>query len=140
MTINYTDVHLRHEKRTILSGVNLLAQPGDMIYLTGLVGSGKSTLLSSMYGDTPVYNGRAMVLNHDMRKIGRSKLQYLRRQIGIVHQELRLLPDRTIYDTLDFVLRATDWNRKNLRRKTMSVRSWQLFCYLQQVAQQSIFW
>lgn len=98
MTINYTDVHLRHEKRTILSGVNLLAQPGDMIYLTGLVGSGKSTLLSSMYGDTPVYNGRAMVLNHDMRKIGRSKLQYLRRQIGIVHQELRLLPDRTIYD------------------------------------------
>lgn len=117
MTINYTDVHLRHDKRTILSGVNLLAQPGDMIYLTGLVGSGKSTLLSSMYGDTPVYNGRAMVLNHDMRKIGRSKLQYLRRQIGIVHQELRLLPDRTIYENLDFVLRATDWNKKNLRRE-----------------------
>lgn len=125
MTINYTDVHLRHEKRTILSGVNLLAQPGDMIYLTGLVGSGKSTLLSSMYGDTPVYNGRAMVLNHDMRKIGRSKLQYLRRQIGIVHQELRLLPDRTIYDNLDFVLRATDWNRKNLRNERIEeVLNW----------------
>ena len=125
MTINYTDVHLRHEKRTILSGVNLLAQPGDMIYLTGLVGSGKSTLLSSMYGDTPVYNGRAMVLNHDMRKIGRSKLQYLRRQIGIVHQELRLLPDRTIYENLDFVLRATDWNKKNLRRERIEeVLNW----------------
>lgn len=125
MTINYTDVHLRHEKRTILSGVNLLAQPGDMIYLTGLVGSGKSTLLSSMYGDTPIYNGRAMVLNHDMRKIGRNKLQYLRRQIGIVHQELRLLPDRTIYDNLDFVLRATDWDRKNLRNERIEeVLNW----------------
>lgn len=96
-----------------------------MIYLTGLVGSGKSTLLSSMYGDTPVYNGRAMVLNHDMRKIGRSKLQYLRRQIGIVHQELRLLPDRTIYENLDFVLRATDWNKKNLRRERIEeVLNW----------------
>ena len=125
MTINYTEVHLRHEKRTILSGVNLSAQPGDMIYLTGQVGSGKSTLLSSMYGDTPVYNGRAMVLNHDMRKIGRSKLQYLRRQIGIVHQELRLLPDRTIYENLDFVLRATDWNKKNLRRERIEeVLNW----------------
>ena len=117
MIINYTDVHLRHESRTILSGVNLQAQPGDMIYLTGLVGSGKSTLLSSMYGDTPIYNGRAMILGHDMRRIKSSKLQFLRRQIGIVHQELRLLPDRTIYENLDFVLRATDWNKKDLRKE-----------------------
>ena len=92
MTINYTDVHLRHESRTILSGVNLQAHPGEMIYLMGLVGSGKTTMLSSMYGDTPIYNGRAMILGHDMRRIKSSKLQYLRRQIGIVHQELRLLP------------------------------------------------
>lgn len=77
MTINYTDVHLRHESRTILSGVNLQAQPGDMIYLTGLVGSGKSTLLSSMYGDTPIYNGRAMILGHDMRRIKSSCNSYV---------------------------------------------------------------
>lgn len=117
MTINYTNVHLCHDKRTILSGVNLQAQPGDMIYLTGMVGSGKSTLLSSMYGDTKIHNGRAMILENDMRRIKRSNLQYLRRQIGLVHQELRLLPDRTIYENLDFVLRATDWNKKNLRRE-----------------------
>lgn len=117
MTINYTDVHLRHESRTILSGVNLQAHPGEMIYLMGLVGSGKTTMLSSMYGDMPIYNGRAMILGHDMRRIKSSKLQYLRRQIGIVHQELRLLPDRTIYENLDFVLRATDWNKKSLRKE-----------------------
>ena len=125
MTINYTNVHLRHDKRTILSGINLQVQPGEMVYLTGLVGSGKSTLLSSMYGDTPVYNGRAMVMDHDMRKIGRSKLQYLRRQIGIVHQELWLLSDRTIYENLDFVLRATDWGQKELRRERIEeVLNW----------------
>lgn len=125
MTINYTNVHLRHEERTILSGINLQVLPGEMIYLTGLVGSGKSTLLSSMYGDTPVYNGRAMVLNHDMRKIGRNKIQYLRRQIGIVHQELRLLSDRTIFENLDFVLRATDWDKRDLRQERIEeVLNW----------------
>ena len=125
MNINYTNVHLCHDTRTILSGINLHAQAGEMIYLTGLVGSGKSTLLSSMYGDTPIYSGRAMVLNHDMHKIGQSKLQYLRRQIGIVHQELRLLSDRTIYENLDFVLRATDWDNKNLRQERIEeVLNW----------------
>lgn len=117
MTINYSNVLLCHDDRTILSGVNLNAEAGDMIYLTGLVGSGKSTLLSSMYGDNKIHSGRAMILDNDMRTLKRSKLQFLRRKLGIVHQELRLLPDRTIYDNLDFVLRATDWNKKNLRQE-----------------------
>lgn len=115
MTINYTDVHLRHDERTVLANVNLHAMPGEMIYLTGLVGSGKSTLLSSMYGDTGIYYGQAFVLDNDMRCIRHNALQYLRRKIGIVHQDLRLLPDRTVYDNLDFVLCATDWSQKNMR-------------------------
>lgn len=117
MTINYNSVQLCHDKRTILSDVNLQAHSGDMIYLTGLVGSGKSTLLSSMYGNTPIHKGQAMVLGNDMKRIKSSKLQSLRRQIGIVHQELRLLSDRTIYENLDFVLRATDWDKKSLRKE-----------------------
>lgn len=117
MTINYNSVQLCHDKRPILSDVNLQAHSGDMVYLTGLVGSGKSTLLSSMYGNTPIYTGQAMVLGNDMKRIKSSKLQSLRRQIGIVHQELRLLSDRTIYENLDFVLRATDWDKKSLRKE-----------------------
>lgn len=117
MTINYNSVQLCHDKRAILSDVNLQAHSGDMIYLTGLVGSGKSTLLSSMYGNTPIHKGQAMVLGNDMKRIKSSKLQNLRRQIGIVHQELRLLSDRTIYENLDFVLRATDWDKKSLRKE-----------------------
>lgn len=125
MTINYTDVHLRHEKRTILSGVNLQAQPGDMIYLTGLVGTGKSTLLSSMYGNTPIHSGQALILDHNMQEVSHSELQYLRRRMGIVHQDLRLLPDRTVNENLDFVLRATEWNKKSLRRERIEeVLNW----------------
>lgn len=117
ITINYTNVHLCHNDRTILSDVCLQAHSSEMIYLTGQVGSGKSTLLSSMYGNTPIRKGHAIILDHDMQHIRRSSLQYLRRQIGIVHQELRLLSDRTIYENLDFVLRATDWDNKSLRRE-----------------------
>ena len=117
MTINYNDVHLRYEKRTVLSGINLQAQPGEMIYLTGLVGTGKSTLLSSMYGNTHIHSGQAFILEQDMKHITHSDLQYLRRRMGIVHQDLRLLPDRTVNENLDFVLRATEWNKKSLRRE-----------------------
>lgn len=135
MTINYTGVTLRHNKRIILSDVNFLAQPGEMIYLTGLVGSGKSTLLSSIYGNTIIHSGKAKVLNYDMSHIGNSKLQHLRRKIGIVHQDLRLLSDRTVQENLDFVLRATEWNSKDIRQERIEeVLSWvqltdKLHCY-----------
>ena len=125
ITINYTNVHLCHDDRTILDNVCLQAQSGDMIYLTGQIGSGKSTLLSSMYGNTPIRKGHAIILGHDMQSVNQSTLQYLRRQIGIVHQDLRLLPDRTIYENLDFVLRATDWDNKSLRRERIEeVLNW----------------
>ncbi len=125
MTINYTNVHLRHEERTILSDVNLQARPGEMIYLTGLVGSGKSTLLSSIYGNTRIYAGTALVLQQDMRRIGNSNLQRLRRRMGIVHQDLRLLPDHTIAENLDFVLRATEWDKKAMRSERIEeVLTW----------------
>lgn len=125
MTINYTDVHLRYEKRTVLAGINLQAQSGEMIYLTGLVGTGKSTLLSSMYGNTRIYDGEAFILGQDMRNINHSDLQYLRRRMGIVHQDLRLLPDRTVNENLDFVLRATEWDKKSMRRERIEeVLNW----------------
>ncbi len=117
LTINYSDVELCHEKRTILSGVNMQAQPGEMIYLTGPIGAGKSTLLSSMYGNTRITEGNALVLRQDIRRISNSKLQQLRRHMGIVHQDLRLLSEMTVAENLDFVLRATEWNKKSMRRE-----------------------
>ncbi len=115
MTVDYRDVRLCHYGRTVLQGVNLSVSQGEMIYLTGLVGSGKSTLLGSMYGEGEFAEGHAVVMGEDLALGKRSRLPALRRKIGIVHQELRLLPDRTIHDNLDFVLRATDWQKKDER-------------------------
>lgn len=115
MIVDYKDVRLCHYGRTVLQSVTLTVDKGEMIYLTGQVGSGKSTLLGSMYGEGEYANGQAIVLEQDLAHGKHSRLPALRRKIGIVHQELRLLPDRTVHDNLDFVLRATDWGKKNQR-------------------------
>lgn len=113
--IRYTDVRLTHEGRTVLSEVNFSAQEGEMIYLTGHVGGGKSTLLGSMYGDVAIDEGQAVVLGEHLEMHKTSHLPALRRCLGIVHQDLRLMTDRTVHDNLDFVLRATDWKNKEGR-------------------------
>ena len=96
MIVEYKNVRLCHYDRTVLKDVNLVADKGEMIYLTGQVGSGKSTLLGSMYGEGEYAEGTAVVLGENLALGKRSRLPALRRKIGIVHQELRLLPDRTI--------------------------------------------
>lgn len=125
MIVEYKNVRLCHYNRTVLKDVNLVADKGEMIYLTGQVGSGKSTLLGSMYGEGEYAEGTAVVLGEDLALGKSSRLPALRRKLGIVHQELRLLPDRTIHDNLDFVLRATDWrNKAELEARIAEVLEW----------------
>lgn len=125
MIVEYKNVRLCHYNRTVLKDVNLVADKGEMIYLTGQVGSGKSTLLGSMYGEGEYAEGTAVVLGEDLAMGKSSRLPALRRKLGIVHQELRLLPDRTIHDNLDFVLRATDWRNKAEREaRIVEVLEW----------------
>ena len=125
MIVEYKNVRLCHYNRTVPKDVNLVADKGEMIYLTGQVGSGKSTLLGSMYGEGEYAEGTAVVLGEDLALGKSSRLPALRRKLGIVHQELRLLPDRTIHDNLDFVLRATDWrNKAELEARIAEVLEW----------------
>jgi cell division transport system ATP-binding protein len=85
-----------------------------MIYLLGKVGSGKSTLMKTFYGALPIAMGEARVLEYDMRAIRRRKLPYLRRRLGIIFQDYKLLTDRSVEENLLFVLRATGWKDKKL--------------------------
>lgn len=93
----------------VLTNVNLTVSRGEMVYLIGKVGSGKSTLLKSIYGEVPILSGECMVVGYDMRKIKSRKIPYLRRKLGIVFQDYQLLRDRTVYENLRFVLKATGW-------------------------------
>lgn len=117
MNIIYNNVRINHGDHVVLDNVSFQTQRGEMVYLVGQVGSGKTSLLKSIYGGLAIEHGHANVLGRDMNNIRTNALPALRRQLGIVHQDLRLLPDRTVYDNLDFVLRATDWKDRAQRQK-----------------------
>lgn len=111
--ISYRDVELCRRELTVLESVDLSVDPGEFVYLIGRIGSGKSTLLKSMYGEVPVHSGQACVLGYDLRQLRRRDVPMLRRGLGIVFQDFRLLTDRSVGDNLDFVLRATGWRGRN---------------------------
>jgi len=112
--IDYTNVEIRQADQIVLHDVNLHVEQGEMIYLLGKVGSGKSSLMKTLYGAIPVAAGQAKVLEYDMTKIPRRKLPYLRRRMGIIFQDYKLLTDRSVEENLLFVLRATGWKDKRL--------------------------
>lgn len=110
--INYSGVELHRNDVVVLKNVNLKVSVGELVYLTGKVGSGKSSLLKSFYSEIPIAAGNAEVLGYDLVSIKRKCIPDLRREIGIVFQDFRLLPDRSVYDNLMFVLNATGWKDK----------------------------
>ena len=114
--IVYKDVEVRQADQIVLHDVNLTVQSGEMIYLLGKVGSGKSSLMKTIYGALPIVSGEAHVLDYDMMHIRRRKLPYLRRRLGIIFQDYKLLTDRSVEDNLLFVLRATGWKDRELMR------------------------
>ena len=110
--IRFTDVVIHQQELCVLNDVNLELHKGEFVYLVGKVGSGKTSLLKTFYGELDIASGKAEVLGYDMLHIKRKHIPQLRRKLGIVFQDFQLLPDRTVYDNLEFVLRATGWKSK----------------------------
>ena len=96
----------------VLSDINLTIEKGDFVYLIGKTGSGKSSLLKVLYGDLTLQKGSGKVVDFDLSSLKESEIPYLRRKIGIVFQDFKLLPDRTVFENLEFVLKATGWEDK----------------------------
>lgn len=118
MLIELKDITVGHEKgQEILRGVNFTVSEGEFVYIIGRVGSGKSTLLKTIDAELPLSAGEATVLGHQLFKIKRKHIPELRRRMGVVFQDFKLLRDRTVEENLQFVLRATGWKEKNMRRE-----------------------
>ncbi len=115
--IEYKNVAVHQGDQIVLHDVNLTVSSGEMIYMLGKVGSGKSSLMKTFYGALPIAEGEARVLDFDMTSIRRRKLPYLRRRLGIIFQDYKLLTDRSVEDNLLFVLRATGWKDRKLMRE-----------------------
>ncbi|GHT54170.1 phosphonate ABC transporter ATP-binding protein [Bacteroidia bacterium] len=107
--IDYENVDIRKGENLILRDVTFQQAKGEFLYVIGKVGSGKSSLLKTIYCEIPLKKGYAQVFEYDLRRIKRKQIPYLRRKVGIVFQDFQLLTDRSVYENLQFVLKATGW-------------------------------
>lgn len=97
----------------VLSNVNLSVTKGEFLYLVGRVGSGKTSLIKTINAQIPLKEGTGLVAGYNLSKLKPRDIPFLRRKLGIVFQDFQLLTDRSVYDNLEFVLKATGWKNKS---------------------------
>ncbi len=112
--VKLTNVAILQKDKPILTDVNLEINQGDFCYLIGSTGSGKSSLLKTLYGELPLIRGKGEIVGFNLRRLKNKEIPYLRRKLGIVFQDFKLLTDRSVYDNLLFVLKATEWKDKKV--------------------------
>ena len=110
------------DKNLILSDINIDVKKGEFVYLIGKTGSGKSSLLKTLYGDLKLNHGKGEIVGFNLETLKDKKIPFLRRKLGIVFQDFKLLNERTVYGNLKFVLQATGWKeREKMNEKIEAV-------------------
>jgi cell division transport system ATP-binding protein len=108
------------ENNPVVSDVNVEIKKGEFVYLIGKTGSGKSSLLKTLYGELPLKQGTGSVAGFDLTSLKRKDVPFLRRKLGIVFQDFQLLSDRSVYENLRFVMKATGWKNEDEIRKQIT--------------------
>lgn len=111
--IEFEGLDVFQDDNLVLSNVNLNVCKGEFLYLIGRVGSGKTSLIKIINAELEVRKAqKAAVAGFNLIKIKTKQIPSLRRRLGVVFQDFKLLPDRSVYDNLRFVLKATSWKDK----------------------------
>ncbi len=112
--VELKNISVYRKYNKVLSDISFSVNEGEFIYLTGRVGSGKSSLLKIIYADEEIKTGEGNVAGYDLKKIRQKEIPFLRRKIGIVFQDYKLLTDRNVYENLKFVLEASGEKSKSV--------------------------
>ena len=103
------DVAVYQKESLVLNNISLEIKKGEFVYLIGKTGSGKSSFMKTLYGDLALREGTGNIVDVDLKTMQEKDIPFLRRKLGVVFQDFKLLPDRTINNNLLFVLKATGW-------------------------------
>ncbi|MEZ5070842.1 MAG: ATP-binding cassette domain-containing protein [Bacteroidales bacterium] len=111
--IKLEDAVIKVEDHVVLSQVNLSINKGELVFVIGRVGSGKTSLIKTINAELPLEEGSGTVAGFDLTHLRRKDVPLLRRKLGIVFQDFKLLIDRNVESNLEFALRATGWKSKS---------------------------
>ncbi len=108
--LKLNEVSIIQENKKVLAEVNIEIKNGDFVYLIGRTGSGKTSLIKTLYADLKLQFGTGSIVDIDLKKLKEEEIPLLRRKLGIVFQDFKLLSDRSVSENLKFVLKATGWD------------------------------
>lgn len=109
IVLELKDASIFQKESLVLSEVSIKIEKGEFVYLIGKTGSGKSSFMKTLYGDLPLQKGEGHIVEFDLKTLKEKDIPFLRRKLGIVFQDFKLLPDRNINQNMLFVLKATGW-------------------------------
>ena len=116
--IRLIDVYKEYDNGTkALKGVNMRIDDGEFVFLVGPSGSGKSTVIKLITGEIAATQGRLMVNGYNLSNIAPRQIPYMRRTLGIIFQDFRLIEKKTVYENLAFAMRAIGASPRELRRR-----------------------
>ncbi len=113
--LNNADIFQQEE--LVLKDVNLTVEKGEFVYIIGKVGTGKTSLIKTMNAEIPLVHGTGSVAGYSLQNLRKREIPMLRRKLGVVFQDFRLLNDRNVMENLLFVLKATGWKQQKAIRE-----------------------
>jgi len=120
--IQLHNVSLAYQKdATALNGITLRIEKGEFVFLTGPSGAGKTTLLRLLYGALTPTHGQVLIDGQNVSRMAASQIPILRRSIGVVFQDFKLLPNRTVFENVSITLEVLGWGRADIGKKVMHV-------------------
>ena len=111
--VSLDSVTIKQNNKTVFENLTFKINSGEFVFLIGKTGSGKSSLIKTLYGESILSAGNGNVVGFDLKTLKTNQIHLLRRKIGIVFQDFKLLQDMTVFENLNFVLKATGWRDKD---------------------------